>query len=291
MTQPSHPTAHDLFEVHPRTFERQTYVYPVLSRRARGISIGVNLSPAKNCDFNCVYCQVDRSESGEFERIDLGRLADELDATVDQAASGRLFESARFNQTPPALRRLNDIALSGDGEPTLSPDFEAAVEVCAEVRRRHALDEMKLVLITNAAGFHREPVRRALAVLDRNHGEIWAKLDAGTEACYRRVNRSAVPFDRILANLAEAASVRPIVIQTLFARLDGAPPSNEELAAYCGRLRQIVAAGGRIQGVQVHTLARRPAETWVAALSGNELDAIGKRVRDETGLVVEVFGE
>lgn len=289
MTQPSHPAARDLFQVHPRDFERQTYVYPVLSRRARGISIGVNLSPGKNCDFDCVYCQVDRSAPGRFEKIDLGLLAKELDATVDRAVSGTLFESPRFANTPAAMRRLNDIALSGDGEPTLSPDFEAAVDVCAEVRRRRGLDALKLVLITNAAGFHREPVRRALAVLDRNHGEIWAKLDAGTEAYYRRVNRSAVPFDRILANLAEAASVRPIVIQTLLARLDGEPPSDAELAAYCRRLREIVAAGGRIQAVQVHTLARRPAEAWVAPLGDQELDAVGGRIREETGLSVEVF--
>ncbi|HBO45350.1 MAG TPA: hypothetical protein DD670_15755 [Planctomycetaceae bacterium] len=103
------------------------------------------------------------------------------------------------------------------------------------------------------------------------------------------MNRSPVGFDRILANLAEAASVRPIVIQTLFARLNGASPSDEELASYCGRLCEIVSAGGRIQGVQVHTVARRPAETWVAALGDQELDAVGNRIHDETGLVVEVF--
>jgi wyosine [tRNA(Phe)-imidazoG37] synthetase (radical SAM superfamily) len=270
-------------------------VYPVLSRRSGGISIGVNLSPDKTCNFRCVYCQVDRETkearglpTGTFD-VDLGVLAEELDAMADAVQSGRLFEGPRFGQTPDHLRRLNDIALSGDGEPTLFPRFAEAVEACAEVRRKHRLDDVKLVLITNATLLDRESVRQGLAILDAANGEIWAKLDAGTEDYYRRVSRSHVPFAKILDNLCDAARVRPIVIQTLLMRLDGQPPSAEELAAYCQRLADIRAAGGQIKLVQLHTVARRPAESYVTALPDAEMDAIADQVRWETGLVVAVF--
>ncbi len=163
------------------------------------------------------------------------------------------------------LRRLNDIALSGDGEPTAYANFEQVVDVCAEVRRRHGLADVKLVLITNASLLHRPRVRQALATLDANGGEIWAKLDAGTEDYYRLVARSAVPWRQILGNLQEAARMRPIVIQSLWMRIRGEPPPPAELAAYCDRLREILAAGGQIKLVQIHTVARKPAEASVAA--------------------------
>jgi wyosine [tRNA(Phe)-imidazoG37] synthetase (radical SAM superfamily) len=282
-------TACTLFEVHGRSFPGNRYVYPVLSRRAGGLSIGVNLNRDKSCNFRCIYCQVDRSQPGQTESVDAGRLADELEGMIDLVTSGRIFQESTFGQAPAALHRLNDIALSGDGEPTTHPDFELAVDTCAEVRRRHHLGDAKLVLITNASMFHHDAVRGAIAVLDANGGEIWAKLDAGTEDYYRGVNRSAVPFQRILENLVEAARVRPIVVQTLFGRMRGQGPSDDELAAYGQRLLQVIAGGGRIKCVQVHTVARRPAEPWVEALAGDEIDAIGRRIRHTTGLPVDVF--
>ena len=119
------------------------------------------------------------------------------------------------------MRRLNDIALSGDGEPTACPDFERAVELCAEIRGRRGLGDVKLVLITNASLLDRPTVRQALEILDVSGGEIWAKLDAGTEEYYRLIDRSTVPWQQILDNLRDSAVVRPIVIQSLFARIRG----------------------------------------------------------------------
>lgn len=278
-----------LFAAHGRSFENNRYVYPVVSRRAGGISVGVNLNRDQSCNFNCIYCQVDRSEPEPKESVDVGRLADELDRTIELVTSGRLYEDPKFRQTPQPLRRLNDVALSGDGEPTSVPDFRPAVDTCAEVLRRRQLGDVKLVLLTNASMFHREEVRRALEVLDANRGEIWAKLDAGTEAYYRRVARTTVPFQQILDNLTAAASVRPIVIQSLWMRIFEEAPSPAELEAYCGRLGEITAAGGRIKLVQIHTVARTPAESWVSALGQAELEAAADLVRRRTGLPVETF--
>ena len=197
---------------------------------------------------------------------------------MELVVSGRIYEGPQFRHTPPPLRRLNDIALSGDGEPTAYANFEQVVDVCAEVRRRHGLDDVKLVLITNASLLQRPRVQRALTTLDANGGEIWAKLDAGTEDYYRLVARSAVPWRQILGNLAEAARTRPIVIQSLWMRIDGQPPPAAELAAYCDRLREIMAGGGKIKLVQVHTVRRKPAEANVAALANAEVDAIAELV-------------
>jgi wyosine [tRNA(Phe)-imidazoG37] synthetase (radical SAM superfamily) len=278
-----------LYVSHSRNFAANRYVYPVLSRRAGGISIGVNLNLDQTCNFRCIYCQVDCNKPIEAERIDLDRLADELDRTIDLVISGRIFEGVQFGNTPTALRRLNDIALSGDGEPTACVDFARAVEVCAAVRRQHQLDTLKIVLITNASLLHHPHVRQALEILDANGGEIWAKLDAGTEEYYRLVARSTVPWQRILDNLREAAIVRPLVIQSLWMRIFDKPPSPAELDAYCDRLQEILDAGGQIKLVQTHTVARKPIETWVTSLSNAEVDAIADLIRQRTGLRVEAF--
>lgn len=334
-----------LFGSHPRRFRCNRYIYPVLSRRSGGLSIGVNLSPDARCNFDCVYCQVvcrrpdldsptaadapgaslppavapplrqpsvgspdaiapeadelkDPSSGAPLggacdespgEGIDVRLLREELDEILARAVDGSIFDEPPFRDVPPGLRRLNDIALSGDGEPTLSPSFPEVVDICAEARRHYALDDVKIVLITNASLLDRPRVAAALEVLDRNGGEIWAKLDAGTEGYYRRVARTNVPWSRILENLRGAARVRPIVVQTLLARLAGEPPPEEELEAYCRRLGEIVAGGGRIKLVQIHTVARPPAETWVAPLAIFELEAIARRVRAATGLDVATF--
>jgi len=283
------PSGSPPFDTHPRSFAANCYVYPVLSRRAGGISIGVNLSLDRACNFRCLYCPVDRSQPAEADFVDLDRLAGELDRMVELVASGRIYEGPRFHNTPDPLRRLNDIALSGDGEPTAYANFDRVVDVCAEVRRRYGLGNVKIVLITNASLLHLPRVRRALTTLDQNGGEIWAKLDAGTEDYYRLVARSAVPWQQILDNLRETAIVRPIVIQTLWMRIRDCGPPSAELEAYCDRLLGILAAGGRIKLVQIHTIARKPAEEWVAALSNTEVDAIVELVRHRTGLQVAAF--
>jgi wyosine [tRNA(Phe)-imidazoG37] synthetase (radical SAM superfamily) len=274
---------------HRRNFAENLYVYAVVSRRSKGVSIGVNLNPDKVCNFDCVYCQVDRKTPPVVRDVDEARLLEELDLMLDLVTTGLLFEHERFCQTPPALRRLNDIAFSGDGEPTTCPRFREIVGAVADLKRRRGLDEVKLVLITNATMFHRPAVREALTVLDENNGEVWAKLEAGTEAYYQQIDRTTIPFQRILNNITEAARVRPVVIQALFLRLHGQPPPAAELDAFCGRLNNILRAGGRINLVQVYTIAREPAEAYVDALSAAEVDAIVDLVRRATGLAAEPF--
>jgi wyosine [tRNA(Phe)-imidazoG37] synthetase (radical SAM superfamily) len=278
-----------LFAAHARTFESNRYVYPVISRRSGGVSIGVNLNPDKVCNFDCIYCQVDRTSAAETTFVDLPGVLAELEQLLALTASGELFETEKFKATPPALRRLNDMAFSGDGEPTTYRNFDEIIAACAEVKRRLGLDAVKMVLITNASMFHRPHVERGLAILDQNQGEIWAKLEAGTDAYYQLIERTKIPFRQVLDNITAAARMRPLVIQSLFMRVAGEPPPAAELTAFCERLREITAAGGQIKLVQVYTVARRPAESYVTPLSDAEVDAIVAQVQAETGLAAAAF--
>jgi len=272
------------FADHDRGLDRNRYVYAVVSRRARGLSIGVNLNPDKKCNFDCPYCQVDRQTPGGPADIDVAVLAAELEALLDRARSGTLWRHPLFATAPEALRRVADIAFAGDGEPTTPREFPAAARAARDVLDRSALD-IPLRLLTNATMLDRPRVRAALACFD----ELWCKLDAGTEEHFHRVDGTRLPFRRILDNLLAVARERPIVIQGMFVAMDGAEPPDAEVEAYADRLREIVEGGGRIDRVQVYTVARRPADARVGALGDERLERIAARVRAE-GLRVEVYG-
>ena len=132
-------------------------------------------------------------------------------------------------------------------------------------------------------------VQRGLEILDQNNGEIWAKLDAGTDEYFRMIDRSSIPLERILGNITQVAQIRPIVIQSLFMRIDGNPPSQAELQAFCRRLREICEAGGQLKLVQIYTVARATAEDYVSPLGNSEVDAIADLVRRETGLEAAAY--
>lgn len=281
--------ADSLFSRHERSFEANRFVYPVLSRRSGGISVGINLNPGKLCNFGCIYCQVNRVVESETRFVDTDQMLRELDQTLELVTSGRIYATEKFRDTPPSLRQLTDIAFSGDGEPTMNRNFAEVVEATATVKNARRLAHVPLVLITNASLLHREHVQQALRILDENQGEIWAKLDAGTSNYFQHVNRTRFRFETIVKNIAEAAQVRPLVIQSLFMRIRGQSPPQAERRAYCERLREIVAAGGQLKLIQIYTIARTPAESYVSPLSDEELDELVDFVRAHTGLDVAGF--
>lgn len=274
---------------HSRDWRENLYVYPVISRRSGGLSIGINLNPDTACNFDCIYCQVDRTGNPRVREVDVERVAFELNEMIELARGGRLYEDAGFADVPAELRAIRDIAFSGDGEPTTCPSFLECVQRVAAIKRDAGLADVKLVLITDACYLTRPRVAQGLAVLDANQGEIWAKLDAGTEEYYRLINRPNYPLAHVVENIIAAACVRPVVIQSLFMRVDGVGPCEEELAAFSDRLKEIQAAGGRIKGVQVYTVARRPADSRVTALPRDAVEHLAARVREATGLPVEAY--
>jgi len=232
---------------------------------------------------------VDRTVESAVKKFDLAVAEEELRDMLEMVRSGEIAQHSPFNSVPRELLRLNDIALSGDAEPTTLPNFAETIQMIARLKPAEA----KIVLITDAGGLDRPDVRRGLEIMDANNGEVWAKLDAGTEAYFKLINRTKIPFARILKNIARTAKARPIVIQSLFLKIRGEGPSKEEIGEYCRRLREI----GNIKLVQVYTIARKamtvvdgiPAWEFVSALSNAEVDAITERVRTEAGVKAESF--
>jgi wyosine [tRNA(Phe)-imidazoG37] synthetase (radical SAM superfamily) len=285
----SHVTLRLAHQSHERRWEDFAYCYPVISRRSKGLSIGVNLNPDKACNFDCIYCQVDRTVLPVIRKVDLSVVAAELDALIASALDGRLWQAPPFDVMPEDQRVIRDIAFSGDGEPTTYPAFADAVEVSAAARQRHGLTDTKLVLITDACYLTKPEVCRGLAIMDENNGEVWAKLDAGTEDYYQRVNRPNYPLAHVVANITNAARVRPVVIQSLWMRVRGEPPSAREVEAFCDRLMDIQNAGGQLKLVQVYTIARRTTEAYATALTAVELARVAEVVRRRLTLPVETY--
>src|SRR5882757_8112593 len=97
--------------LHPRQFRDNRYVYPVLSRRSGGISIGINLNPDKACNFDCIYCQVDRTVAPQERFVGLPKLLAELQAILTGLApDGELWQEPEFSALPEGKRRIADIA-------------------------------------------------------------------------------------------------------------------------------------------------------------------------------------
>ncbi len=279
-----------LFAHHPRHWRDNRYVYPVISRRSGGLSIGVNLNPDKACNFDCVYCQVDRKVPPTIRKVDPDVLGGELEAMVRQALSGELFTDPQFVALPEEYKRIKDIAFSGDGEPTISPQFPTAVRIAADIRRTYQLNNVKLLLITDAAYLNKPAVREALVEMDANNGEIWAKLDAGTEAYFRRINRPNVSLQTVLDNILVTARVRPIVIQSLWMNVEGQPPPLTEIDAFGQRLADMIANGARFKLIQIYTIARPPAESFVSPLNAKQLKAIAKQIENQLDVPIEIYG-
>jgi wyosine [tRNA(Phe)-imidazoG37] synthetase (radical SAM superfamily) len=275
---------------HARRYRENRYVYPVLSRRARGISIGINLNPDKVCNWDCVYCQVDRTTPPAVRRVDETILGEELRSMLAEAKTGALYERPEFRDVPEGYRAVRDITFAGDGEPPSYPNFLGVVRETLRIKQEAGFDDLKVVLLTNATLLDRPKVQEAMRLLDADHGEFWLKLDAGTEAYYRLIDRTTIPFAKVLGNILETARARPIVLQSLFMKVKGEGPAAAEVSAYCDRVGEILEGGGRVKLIQVYTVARPPAESYVTPLPDAEVDALAAEVRRRLPAVpVETF--
>jgi wyosine [tRNA(Phe)-imidazoG37] synthetase (radical SAM superfamily) len=271
----------------PRDFLGQRFVYAVISPRARGLSIGVNMNPGKLCNFDCVYCEVNRLLPGTEERLNVDVMANELQDTLHLARSGKIRELSFFKSTPQQLLELRHVALSGDGEPTLCPNFTEAVQTVAHVRAR-SFSFFKIVLITNATGLDSPEVQNGLRYFTRDD-EIWAKLDAGTQSYMDKINHTDVPLEKILANILLIARKKPVVIQSLFPSLSGQEPTLEEIQQYALRLKELREAGAAISLVQIYSATRPTPHSECGHLPLKSLSRIAETVRQVAGLETEVF--
>jgi len=275
------------YENHDRDLAGLEYIYPVVSRRSRGVSIGINLNPNNACNFRCVYCQVPGLVSGKAPPIDLPKLELELESLLEWVVRGDFMQTV----VPEGSRRLNDLAFSGNGEPTSAENFAEIVDRVGAVLQRYELPESaKLILITNGSLTGKDEVQRGLERLAGLGGEIWFKLDSATAEGQERINDYRGGTERILKNLAHASRTCPTWLQTCAFATDGEPPSEAERSAYLDFVRRALAEQLPLRGVLLYGLARpshQPEAPRLARVDAEWLEAWADRIRSE-GLEVRV---
>ena len=272
---------------HDRGRIGKTYVYPVLSRRARGLSVGINLNPNRACNWRCVYCQVPGLVAGNAPRIDLELLETELRDFLDPKVLGAWLAK----HAPEGSRELRDLALSGDGESTSAVEFPDVVELVGELMREfgHA-GRVPLTLITNGSLVQQPLVQAGLAGIARLAGRVWFKVDSATDEGLRALNSSALGAGKQRRNLVTCARLTPTWIQTIALARQGLPPSDVECAAYLDLVRGLVAERIPLKGVLLYGYARpsqQPEAPELAALPREWMEGYADEIR-AAGLPVEL---
>ena len=266
----------------PRDFSVNRFVYTVVSSRARGLSVGVNMNPDKYCNFDCAYCEVNRDEPPREVLLNVAVMAEELEHTLELVRSGQIRERPYYRNVPDELLKLRHVALSGDGEPTLCPYFVDAVQAVIHIRARGKFPFFKIVLITNASGLNLPDVEEGLRSFTPRD-EIWAKLDTGTQKYMDCVNKPECTIEQVAANILRLARQRPVIIQSLFPSLNGAEPPESEIEAYVERLTELKAGGAQIPLVQVYSATRTTPHSECGHLSLRSLSRIARRVQRRNG--------
>lgn len=270
---------------HSRDSADLIYIYPVVSRRAGGVSIGINLNPNNACNWRCIYCQVPGLTRGSAPKIDLGELERELRDFVDLLLHGDFMQL----KVPEGARQIVDVAFSGNGEPTSSRDFPDAIQLVGRVLNKTGLEgSVTIRLITNGSLIGRSRVQEGLRRLGELGGEVWFKVDAGTVEGYRRINNVALSPESVARNLRRCARLCRTWVQTCLFALDGEGPTEEEIVAYI----KVLARAGmeNLAGVHLYGLARpsmQPEAARLSSLTKNRLDSIADRLRAQ-GLPVRV---
>ena len=249
---------------HDRDSAGMTYVYPVISRRAGGVSVGINLNTNAACNWRCIYCQVPDLKRGTAPEVDLEKLAGELRNFLRELLQGDFMQQ----RVPPEARRLNDIALSGNGEPTSAKEFVQVVDLIGTIMAEFDLiGKIKLVLITNGSLIQRAKVQEGLRKMASLGGEVWFKLDSATASGMRRTNSTRQSIEKVRDNLQVAAQLCPTWLQTCVFAFDGQPPASTEQEAYLEFVGKLRAEGVPLQGVLLYGLARPSMQIEASRLS------------------------
>jgi len=240
---------------HDRDAVGMRYVYPVLSRRSGGLSIGINLNPNNACNWRCRYCQVPNLVRGTSPTIDLRWLERELESMAKMVLRGA-NTSPKPNQTP---GRPRDFAISGNGEPTTCRELIEVLELVASIRERYfSGPPVPIILITNGSLVDRPKVQACLRRLKELGGEAWFKLDAGSDEGLRRANGTRTSLERQVQRLSTSAALCRTWVQNCWFEVEGRPPDPAEVDGYLGVLARTVASGAALAGVLLYSIARRP---------------------------------
>jgi len=260
---------------HSRDSAGLRYVYPVVSRRAGGVSVGINLNTNNACNWACVYCQVPNLTRGGPPPVDLLLLESELRIFLEEATVGDFLA----RNAPPEARRLVDVAFSGNGEPTSAPEFPDAVRIVDKVLSEFSLrDEIKVRLITNGSLLHKPPVRQGIAALGAINGEVWFKVDRASEEGIATINGVRLTPASIRRALLACAELAPTWVQTCYFAVDGKAPSEAEQQAY---IELIESVRTKIRGVLLYGLARpslQPGAEKLSNVTPDSFECFARRV-------------
>ena len=264
---------------HSRDSVGLRYVYPVVSRRAGGVSVGINLNTNNACNWRCIYCQVPDLTRGSAPPVDMALLEHELRGFLHELLHGDFMQ----RRVPEGARRINDIALSGNGEPTSAEEFAQVIELIAKLKQELALPaDIKLVLITNGSLIYRENVQQGLRQMAQLNGEVWFKLDRASEAGMQRINNTRVNIAKVRENLATAIALCPTWLQTCWFAIDGAAPDEQDKNDYLEFLASLLRDGIKSQGVLLYSLARpslQPEAPRLAVLTIPQMEVFAARIR------------
>lgn len=269
---------------------RPHFVQTVVSPRARGLSVRLDLSPDGHCNFDCQYCEVNRATLCGERVPDIPVMMAELEAVLDTIAQGRGRELPGCNRVPEGYLHLGHVALSGEGEPTLCPCFPEVLESLLHLRARTRHGFFRIAVVTNGSRLNAPEIRESLSLLTPQD-EIWAKLDAGTEDWFQLVNKSSTTLAEVMAQLKGCGEDHAIIVQSLFPTLPRYPngPPPEEINAYVERLIELKNANVRIPLVQIYSTSRHPVRQGVGHASLAALSNIARQVRNRTGLNAQVY--
>jgi wyosine [tRNA(Phe)-imidazoG37] synthetase (radical SAM superfamily) len=265
-------------EDHNRDVSGLTYVYPVVSRRAGGVSIGINLNVNNACNWRCVYCQVPDLQRGAPDKIDLVLLEKELRDFLNQLLHGDFME----RHVAEGDRHLKDIAFSGNGEPTSAKEFPEVIALVEKVLNDFKLlddahpmlkdQPIKVRLITNGSLMDKKIVLDSVRHLAQIHGEVWFKVDGGTPEDIARINDVNINVSSVIQRLKACAAACPTFVQTCIFGMDGKPPSESHLSAYLHILEEVKT---EIKGVHLYGLARPSYQKEAPRLSRLSPETLG----------------
>ena len=272
---------------HDRNAAGLKYVYPVISRRAGGLSIGINFNTNNACNWRCIYCQVPGLIRGSAPELDEDLLERELTFFLHDVMQGDFYDRFAVEEDKRVIR---DIAISGNGEPTSLKKFARAVALIGDTVAKAKIPEKhKFVLITNGSLVHQQNVQQGLKQLSNNQGEVWFKVDSATETGRKSINNAVNTRNHFFDNLITAAELCPTWLQTCLFSFNGKGFPIREQRAYLQLLRD-VQEKAKLEGVLLYTLARpslQPEAEGLVRLSEVAMNSFAEEIR-QLGLVVKV---
>ena len=261
---------------HSRELSGLKYIYSVISRRAGGLSIGVNLNVNNACNWQCIYCEIPNLTRGTPPPIELDVLEQELRFFLNEIIHGDYMEKNVSLED----RHLKDIAFSGNGEPTSAEEFPEVISIVKKLLEEfNLLHKIKIRLITNGSLMHQASVIKSVEMLKEMNGEVWFKVDAATEESIKTINQVNLKPHQILERLKNSANVCPTFVQTCIFSINGNGPSEKDINAYIELINEVKS---NIQGVHLYGLARpslQPQAKNLGRIDEEILQDIAKELR------------